>query len=210
MKSEIRNEFGQALPFHKIHREILLTLMDADFVNGDDVRMQQAGRRRSLRAESHYKLRTGQRTQQQHFHRDNAAQAHLPRLINNAHPAPRDFFEQFVITEGARQWQPRRRRSGDVIARTGSCGRRCAGWINLAGVRKVVGVSCARLGKEALGTKTNPCVTGQWRGAFEARGLVSHNRCPARLITYLERFNSTTDERRWTRMPTGRKKSYGR
>ena len=90
--------------------------MDADFVNGDDVRVLQAGRRRSFRAESLHKLRTGERTKQQHFHRHDAIQAQMPRAINNAHAAPRDFFEQFVIAERARQRQPRRGGRGSVIA----------------------------------------------------------------------------------------------
>ena len=92
------------MPFDEIHREVLLALMDADFVNGHDVRMLQAGRRRSFRAKPLHELRAGERTEEQHLHRDDAVQAYLPRPIDNAHPASRDFFQQFVIAERAREF----------------------------------------------------------------------------------------------------------
>ena len=75
--------------------------MDADLVNSHDVWMLEAGRRRSFRTKPFHKLRTGERTKQQHLHRDDAVQAQMSRPINNAHAAARDFFEQFVIAESA-------------------------------------------------------------------------------------------------------------
>ena len=38
--------------------------------------------------------------EQEHLHRDDAAKAHLPRLVDDAHAAAGDFFEQFVVAEG--------------------------------------------------------------------------------------------------------------
>ena len=38
---------------------------------------------------------------QEHLHRDDPVQAHLPRAIDDAHAAARDFLQQFVIAEMA-------------------------------------------------------------------------------------------------------------
>ena len=40
-----------------------------------------------------------ERPGQKHLHRDDPVQAHLPRSIDDAHPAPRDLLQQFVITK---------------------------------------------------------------------------------------------------------------
>ena len=70
------NKLRQALPFDVIHREVLLPLVNADFVNGHDVRMLQAGRGGSFRAKPLHKFLTGERAEEQHLHRDDAVQAH--------------------------------------------------------------------------------------------------------------------------------------
>ena len=74
-------------------------LVDAHFVDADDVRMLQTACRGSLTAKPAHKFRTGKGTEQQHFDRDQTIQTALACFIDDAHPAAGDFFEQFVITE---------------------------------------------------------------------------------------------------------------
>ena len=82
-----------------IHREEVLAFGEADFVNRDDVRVLQARGGGGFGAEALDEILSRQRPGQEHLHRDDAVQAHLPRSIDDAHPAARDFFQQFVITK---------------------------------------------------------------------------------------------------------------
>ena len=73
--------------------------MDADFVDGDDVGMLEAGGRDGFGAKALDELRAGLRPEQQHLERDNPVQALLPGLIDDPHPAPRDLLQQLVVAE---------------------------------------------------------------------------------------------------------------
>src|SRR5882724_7183580 len=103
-KSEIRNELGQVFPFHKIHREVVLAIVLADFVNGHYVRMLKLGRRLGLGAEPLHVRSAGQLPGQNHLHRDGAVETDLSRAIDHAHAAAGDFFQEFVIAEIADSW----------------------------------------------------------------------------------------------------------
>jgi len=77
-----------------------LSFVRAHFVNGDDVRVLKTGRQRRFRAEPLRLFLARLVAEQEHLHRDNAAEALLPRLVNDTHAAAGDFFEQFVVAEG--------------------------------------------------------------------------------------------------------------
>ena len=88
-----------------------------------------------------------ERPGQNHLHRDDAVQAHLPRSIDHAHAAAGDLFQQFVIAE----LSSRARKHGlDMLMR-----RR----------------DCLRLGGEAedaIGTRIRRCVRREFHATFWA------------------------------------------
>jgi len=95
------DEAGQILAFDIIHREERLALDVADFVDGDDVGVPQAGGGLGLAMEAFNSLPAGERAQQEHLHGDDPVQADLAGAVNNPHPAVGDLFQQFIVAEGA-------------------------------------------------------------------------------------------------------------
>jgi len=63
-----------------IHREIVLALVHADFVNGDNVWMLKMGRRPRPRPERLMNSSVANGPGENHFNGDDAVEAHLPRL----------------------------------------------------------------------------------------------------------------------------------
>jgi len=82
-----------------IHREEVLPLGETDFVNRDDVHVLQTRGGGGFGAEALDEVLSRQRPGQQHFHGDDPVQAHLPRSIDDAHPAPRNLRQKFLIPE---------------------------------------------------------------------------------------------------------------
>ena len=70
-----------------------------DFVNGHDVWMIEAGRRSGFGLKARDEFRRAFLARFDKFQGDQSIQAVLPRPIHDAHPAPRDFAEQFVIAK---------------------------------------------------------------------------------------------------------------
>ena len=95
------NEPREIRAVHVIHHHEVLVFMQADFMNGDDIRVLQAAGGRSFDAETAHLLGAGQRAKGNHFHGDDAVEAHLPRAIDNPHAATGDFVEQLVIAKAA-------------------------------------------------------------------------------------------------------------
>ena len=81
------------------HREVLLAFVFSDLVDADDIRMTQAGGGFRLGAEASHLLRRGQRGLKHPLHRHDAIEAGLPRGEDDAHPAARDFLDQFVVAK---------------------------------------------------------------------------------------------------------------
>src|SRR5215471_6849613 len=90
-KWTVRQQFGEALSLHVIHREILLSLNDAHLVNRHNVWVLQARRRRGLRSKAFHKLITRPWTKRQHFERNDTIQADIPCAIYDAHTTSRHF-----------------------------------------------------------------------------------------------------------------------
>src|SRR5947209_8026690 len=72
---------GQAAASNILHGEEMLAVVEADFVDGDDMRVLEAGGRRRFDAEALDSVGTRQRAVRQHLHCDDAAEADLPRPI---------------------------------------------------------------------------------------------------------------------------------
>ena len=99
----VADELRQVRAIHKVHREVMLALLHADFMNGDDVRMLKARRRRSFDAEAVDELFARVLAEEEHLDRNHPVEAQLARLIDDAHAAARDFFQEFIIAEAPRQ-----------------------------------------------------------------------------------------------------------
>jgi len=82
----------QVAAFDVVHREVLLALVFADFMDGDDIWMPQTGRGFGFRTEPLHRFIAGKMSGQDHLHDHGAVQTHLPRLIDYAHPAAGDFL----------------------------------------------------------------------------------------------------------------------
>lgn len=81
--------------------------------DANDIGMTQARGRFSLGLESLHGHLAGELPGQNHHHRDDAIQAHLPGLIDHAHAATSNLVQQFVIVEagppgrkGAQSFKP--------------------------------------------------------------------------------------------------------
>ena len=95
----VAHELGEVLSLDVIHREVMLVVMDAYVVNGDDVRMLEESRSRDLPPEPLNHLLARELPGQNHFQRHDAPKASLPGAIDHAHPAAGNLFEQFVVAE---------------------------------------------------------------------------------------------------------------
>ena len=93
------NQFGQILSLDIIHREEMVPVMNADIVDGDDIGMLERRRCRRFRPKAMDELARGKLAAKDQLQRHRSSKAALTRTINNAHSAPGNFIEQFVITE---------------------------------------------------------------------------------------------------------------
>ena len=105
-KSEIRNLLGQARTRHVVHREKELTRVFANLVDGDDVRMLQAGGGFRLGPKPGGQLRPAEGQHQ--LQSDDPVQTDLPGAIDDPHAAPGNFLEQLVVAKGVGRDHARR------------------------------------------------------------------------------------------------------
>ena len=98
-QSAIAHELSQVLAFDIIHREEVLAGVDADLVDGHDVRMLQnrGGRGFGLKA-PHGGLR-GKLAPEHQLQRDEPGQAKLPGLVHHPHASAPELLEEFVVAE---------------------------------------------------------------------------------------------------------------
>jgi hypothetical protein len=131
------NDFGEVFPGNEIHREILLPFVLAYFVDGDDVRMLKIGSSFRFRAKTLPCRWSGQLAGENHLQCDGPVEAHLPRFVDDSHPAPGDLFEDLIVAEIA-DLSPRRR-AGRVSCSQSQCR-----------VKRGVGLSAAAISNPAL------------------------------------------------------------
>ena len=90
--------------FDVLHREKVLTVLLADFINRDDVRMAEISGCFGFGAKTLHKLRVCELAVQEHFDRDGAIERNLPRLVNHSHATALYFLNQLVIAENRQGW----------------------------------------------------------------------------------------------------------
>jgi hypothetical protein len=102
-----RNRFraqkdGEVWSIDIVHDNEVLTLMDADFMNGNDMRVMQGARHHCFTAKTQNRICRGVISKEEHLDRDEPLQTLLPRLVNDSHAAAGDFLDYFVVAE--RTW----------------------------------------------------------------------------------------------------------
>ena len=159
----VANQRGEVLALDVIHREVILALLLAHFMNGDDVRMLQTGRSRGFGAKSLDGFLARKLPGQDHFDGHDPVQADLPGLIDHAHAAAGNFFQEFVVAEAA---HGRCRGGGGRIA---GCIRECA-----------VVLFADHEGQLAEASRTKPLqgIIGQYSLALRARSHFDHQPSP--------------------------------
>src|SRR5439155_11606928 len=90
--------------FDEFHAEVAGAIALADFVNGDNAWMLEAGGGFRFTTESLQVRFRGPMTEADNLERDCAIQTFLPGAIDNALTAAPDFFKQFVIAEIAQHF----------------------------------------------------------------------------------------------------------
>ena len=95
----VAHELGQVLALDVIHREEMVPVMHADLMDGDDIGMLERRRRRRFHPKTTDELARGKLAANDQLQRHLPSEAALTRAIDDAHSAPGNFIEQFVITE---------------------------------------------------------------------------------------------------------------
>ena len=96
----VPHQLRQRAALDIFHRKVLLPVVLADLVDGHDVRMLQMGDRLGFGPEPLHHLGLGQLPGGEHqLDGDDAVQAFLVGLIDNAHAAARDDFQQLVVAK---------------------------------------------------------------------------------------------------------------
>ncbi len=89
----------QAAAVGQFHREVVLPVLLADFVQCDDPRMAEVRDRSGLDVEPADRLGRRQPLAQDHLQSHDAMQRHVPRPIDHPHSAARDLLQQFIIPQ---------------------------------------------------------------------------------------------------------------
>src|SRR5262245_44526508 len=95
----VANQLSEVLALDIIHREEMVPFMDADIMDGDDIGMLERRRCRRFRPKTMDELARRQLAANDQLHGHRSSEAALTRAIDNAHSAPGNFIEQFVITK---------------------------------------------------------------------------------------------------------------
>ena len=114
-------QMAQVHAVHKFHEQVIKSARLAEVVNGDDVRMVQRRQRLRLACEALGKLRIAHPLGREQFQRDEAVQAFLTCLVNHAHAAAAEAFEDFELRKmrGDLFRRQRRLRGGRVVGENG-------------------------------------------------------------------------------------------
>jgi hypothetical protein len=99
---------GQAAAVDEVHAEVVLAVVLADLVDGDEVRVLEVAGRLGLEAEPLHLLGGRQLARPDHLQGDGAVQANLPGAPDDAHAALGDLLQQLVVAEIAHAAESRR------------------------------------------------------------------------------------------------------
>jgi hypothetical protein len=89
----------QTAALDQLHAEVMLAFVFTNLVDGNDVGMIQIGHGFRFGSKSFNFCFASEVPSQNHLHRDDAVQTHLPCLIDHAHAATSDFLQQFIVPE---------------------------------------------------------------------------------------------------------------
>ncbi len=90
----------QGHAFEELHGDEALAVVLADFVDGADVGMVQRGGRARFAAETLQGLRVLGYIVGQEFQSDEAAEARVLGLVDDAHPAAAELLDDAVVRDG--------------------------------------------------------------------------------------------------------------
>ncbi len=97
---------GETAALDEFQREIRQAVVFADLVNLHDVRVAQPGDGAGLAVEARQLRLVSVGAGENHLERDQAVEGQLPRLVDDAHAAAADLFEDRVAgNDGQRQWR---------------------------------------------------------------------------------------------------------
>src|SRR4030095_894144 len=99
----LAHEFRQISTVNQLHRKIGLSLMLADLMNRNDVRMAQARGRLCFAIKTLEKRRVSKRTREQRLYGHRSIETQLSRAINHAHAASGDFTQQLVVAQAGKR-----------------------------------------------------------------------------------------------------------
>lgn len=116
----VASEIGQISTFDEFHREPGQAFVFSHLVNGDDVRVVEAGRRLGFAAKAFDESFVGKLAAEQQFDGDDPIEADLTGAVNAAHAAAGDFSEQLVIAQTAQHFP-----TGGAWGVRGFCCGRC-------------------------------------------------------------------------------------
>ena len=90
---------GQARPFDQLHAEIRPVLVFPDLVDRHNVRVVEVRRQLSLPQEPFALLEAGHRARLDHLERNQSLQSLMPGAVDDTHPAPGNFLDQFITAD---------------------------------------------------------------------------------------------------------------
>jgi hypothetical protein len=90
---------GQAPALDVVHGVKGLAVQLPNFVDGHDVRMTETGGGLGFAAKTLESAAPGEFSKENHLDGDDPVEAALTGLVNQAHPAACDFFEQFIVAK---------------------------------------------------------------------------------------------------------------
>ncbi len=109
----LRDHRGQGPARYILHAKKGLTIVLADLVDRNDIRMGQAGNRLGFPAKALEVRPRSQLSAQDHLQRHESFEPLIPRLVHHAHAAPPQLLHQLIVPKFSRQ-----RPAGDIGDRT--------------------------------------------------------------------------------------------
>ena len=95
---------------HEFHQQVVKPVRLAEIVHGDDVRVAQPRQRLGFAQEALGELRVGALLRREDLQRDEPVQLRLARLIDHAHAAAPEAFQDFQLRKVPGDFGRRRRR----------------------------------------------------------------------------------------------------
>jgi hypothetical protein len=109
-------KLAQIHAIHELHEQVIKAACLSEVIHADDVRMIQRRERLRLLFKPRRELRIVRPLRGEQFERHEAVQRLLPCLVNHAHAATAEAFEDFELREVRSEFLRRQRRHGGDIS----------------------------------------------------------------------------------------------